>query len=161
MLPHSARECIRVIRRRGEALGQCSHRCRANMAHVRQPRPKSGLGNMKCAPHNALKSIVLCKLTFDERVVLHPPDHPAPARWGTTLSPKVNLHHAINFRALCGAKLVTLQSKFRPKETRVVHRVGGGRRGTLHTKGFSAHFGLKVRYLICRNPPMSLRCCLP
>ena len=29
-------------------------------------------------------------------------------RWSTTLSSKVNLPHAINFRASCGADLVTL-----------------------------------------------------
>jgi len=29
------------------------------------------------------------------------------ARWSSTLSSKVNLHHAINFRALFGANLVT------------------------------------------------------
>ena len=33
-------------------------------------------------------------------------------RWTTTLSPKVNLSHAINFRALQGAKLVKQPSKF-------------------------------------------------
>ena len=29
-------------------------------------------------------------------------------RWTTTLPSKVNLHHAIDFKALCGANLVTL-----------------------------------------------------
>ena len=29
-------------------------------------------------------------------------------RWSTTLSSKVNLHHAIDLRSLCGASLVTL-----------------------------------------------------
>jgi len=33
-------------------------------------------------------------------------------RWSTTRSSKVNLPHAIDFRAICGAKLVTLRSKF-------------------------------------------------
>jgi hypothetical protein len=32
--------------------------------------------------------------------------------WTTTLSSKVNLHRAINFRAFCGANLVTLRDKF-------------------------------------------------
>jgi len=34
-----------------------------------------------------------------------------PTRWSTTVSSKVNLYHAINFRALCGANLVTLPRK--------------------------------------------------
>jgi len=37
----------------------------------------------------------------------------AAARLTTTLSSKVNLHHAINFRALCGANLVTYPADFR------------------------------------------------
>ena len=32
----------------------------------------------------------------------------ASTRWSTTLSSKVNLPHAIKFRALCGENLVTL-----------------------------------------------------
>ena len=36
---------------------------------------------------------------------------------------KVNLRHAINFRALCDANLVTLYPKFEGNKTRVVHRV--------------------------------------
>jgi len=62
-------------------------------------------------------------------------------RWVTSVSSKVNLHHAINFRVnlhhalnfrfisqlasrnyFCGVNLFTLRSKFRPKETRVLHR---------------------------------------
>ena len=35
-----------------------------------------------------------------------------PTRWSTALSSKVNVHHAIDFRVLCGANLVTLRSKF-------------------------------------------------
>ena len=48
----------------------------------------------------------------------------APTRWSTTLSSKVNLPHAIHFRALCVANLVTFRSKFRPTETHVLHRAG-------------------------------------
>ena len=44
-------------------------------------------------------------------------------RWTTTLSAKVNLPHGINFRALCGANLVTSSLKFGSNETLVVHRV--------------------------------------
>ena len=44
-------------------------------------------------------------------------------RWRTTHSFNVNLHHAINLRALCGANSVTLPSKFRRNETLEVHRV--------------------------------------
>ena len=40
-------------------------------------------------------------------------------RWSLTLSSKVNLHHAIIFRALCGANLVTSPSKFEGDETLV------------------------------------------
>ena len=43
--------------------------------------------------------------------------------WSTARPSKVNLPQAINFRALCGAKLVTLRSKFRPIETRELHCV--------------------------------------
>ena len=46
-------------------------------------------------------------------------------RWSTTLSPKVNLHYAIHFRALCGTNLVTQH----PNETRVAHRVDGVENG--------------------------------
>ena len=34
------------------------------------------------------------------------------ARWSSTLSPKVILHHAINFPALCGANLVTYPPEY-------------------------------------------------
>jgi len=44
-------------------------------------------------------------------------------RWSTTLSSKVNLPCAINFRALCGAKLVTYLADFRGVETLELHRV--------------------------------------
>ena len=53
----------------------------------------------------------------------------APTRRSTTHSSKDNVPHAINFRALCDANLVTLRSKFRLNETRVLPRmVGGGAR---------------------------------
>ena len=39
-------------------------------------------------------------------------EHGQATWWNSTLSPKVNLHHAINFRALCGANLVTQPSEF-------------------------------------------------
>ena len=43
-------------------------------------------------------------------------------QWSTPLSSEVNLNHAMNFRALSDANLVTLQSKFRHTETRELHR---------------------------------------
>ena len=43
-------------------------------------------------------------------------------QWSTILSSKVNLPDANNFRALGGANVVTLRSKCRPNETRVLHR---------------------------------------
>jgi len=49
------------------------------------------------------------------------PQH-LPTRWTTTLSSQVNLPHAINFRASCGANLVTSSSQFRANETLVLHR---------------------------------------
>jgi len=53
-----------------------------------------------------------------------------PTRWSTTLSSKVNLPHAINFRAFCSAKLVTYPADIRGVETLELHRVGGGRVGS-------------------------------
>ena len=50
-----------------------------------------------------------------------------PTRWSTTLSSKVNLPHAINLRALCGANLVTLQPKIegtKPSYSTVWHARG-------------------------------------
>jgi len=48
----------------------------------------------------------------------------ASTRYSTTLpQSKVNLPHAIDFRALCSAKLVTLRSKYLRNETGVLHRV--------------------------------------
>ena len=45
-------------------------------------------------------------------------------RWNTTLSSKVNLHLAIDFKALCGEKLVTCPADFRGNGTRAAHRAG-------------------------------------
>jgi len=45
------------------------------------------------------------------------------ARWSSTLSSKVKLPHAMNFRALCGATLVTLRSTFRANKPLELHRV--------------------------------------
>ena len=42
-------------------------------------------------------------------------------RWSTTLSSKITLPYAINFRALCDAKLVTYPSKFGGNETLELH----------------------------------------
>jgi len=36
------------------------------------------------------------------------------------------LPHAINFRTLCGANLVTFPAEFRGNKTRITHRVGRG-----------------------------------
>ena len=44
-------------------------------------------------------------------------------RWNSKLASEVNLPHAINFRALCGANLVTLLTKFGGNEPFVFHRV--------------------------------------
>ena len=40
--------------------------------------------------------------------------HLRTTRWSTTISSKVNLHHAINFGALCGANLATRWSRSPP-----------------------------------------------
>ena len=59
--------------------------------------------------------------------LLHP--YPSPlkvinptTRWTMTRSSKVNLPHAINCRALCGANFVRLRSQFRASETLVLQR---------------------------------------
>jgi len=49
---------------------------------------------------------------------------PHPTRWTTTLSSKVNLPHAINFRAVCGANLGTIPTDFGGNETRAAYCVG-------------------------------------
>ena len=46
-----------------------------------------------------------------------------PTGCTTTLSSKVNLHHAINFGVLCGANLATSPHKIEGDETRVAHHV--------------------------------------
>ena len=48
-------------------------------------------------------------------------------RWSTTRSSKVNLHHAITLRALCGANLVTYPPDFRKNETLTSSRSRGCR----------------------------------
>ena len=47
-------------------------------------------------------------------------------RWSTALSSKVNLPHAVNFRAVCGASLTTYPPEFGGNQTFVLHRVDGG-----------------------------------
>ena len=42
-----------------------------------------------------------------------------------TLSSTVNLHHAVSFRALCSAHLVTQHLRMKGNKSRVVHRVVG------------------------------------
>jgi len=51
---------------------------------------------------------------------------PRPTRWTATLS-EVNLPHATKLRALCGANLVTLTTKFWGNEPLEVLRVAGRR----------------------------------
>ena len=43
--------------------------------------------------------------------------------WSSTRSSKVNLHHAINFRSICGANVVTYSPKFWGNATLELHRV--------------------------------------
>ena len=50
------------------------------------------------------------------------------SRWSTTPSSKVKLHHAINFRALCGAQTVTQHPGIRPQRN--------PRTATCGTRGF-------------------------
>ena len=50
-----------------------------------------------------------------------PPPLPGTTRWCTALSSKVNLPHAINLKAVCGANVVTLPSNFGRIETFVLH----------------------------------------
>jgi hypothetical protein len=56
------------------------------------------------------------------------PTRPPPWRgrrstqWSTTLSSEVDVPHAIGLRAVRGANLVALRSKFRANEIRVCHR---------------------------------------
>jgi hypothetical protein len=57
---------------------------------------------------------------------LHVHSSSGATRWSHELSSKVNMLHAIDFGGLHGAHLVTLRSKFRPNETRVLHRAVRG-----------------------------------
>ena len=59
-------------------------------------------------------------------VRIHPAAPVVITQWSTTRSSKVDLPYTINLRASCSAKLVTLRSKLRPSETRVLHRAGRG-----------------------------------
>ena len=51
--------------------------------------------------------------------------HFPATRWRTTLSSKANLQHAIDFKASCGAKLVTQRSNFPANEALEFHCLGG------------------------------------
>ena len=62
------------------------------------------------------------------------------ARWITTLSSKVDLSHAINFRVLCGDNFVTCPSEFQGNETLVLLRVGRERDASKQL-GTSRNFG--------------------
>ena len=62
--------------------------------------------------------------------------------------------HAINFRALCGANLVTYPAEFRGVETRVLHRVREGLITTNSTcvRGNKALAGIKLASGTSRAP---------
>jgi hypothetical protein len=64
-----------------------------NLEQISQSRPASGLG----LQINAIKN---SKALFARKRSIHSVDF-------STLSSKVNLHHPINFRSICGANLVT------------------------------------------------------
>jgi len=55
--------------------------------------------------HEAESKLLEAK-TLEEKVPSLLPPY-STARWSTALSSKVNLPHAVNFKALCGANLVT------------------------------------------------------
>ena len=94
----------------------CEPRCHVNVAHIRQSkpdsrqsRPDSGLGFQVKVPlfrlfpfRSAAGRLLPPKPppSRSRRSVCEPSTTPS-TRWSTTLSPKVNLHHVINFRALC------------------------------------------------------------
>ena len=84
-------------------------------------------------------------------------------RWSTTLSSKVNLPHAINFRALCGANLVTSRSKFRPNETCELHRADGTKvtliDGTVQVLG--SRVGINARLLRPLTVPLTVLLTVP
>ena len=54
--------------------------------------------------------------------VVSGPNTPTTRRT-TTRSSKINLQHALNFRAFCGANFVTYSANFKGNETRVAYRV--------------------------------------
>ena len=86
---------------------------RTREPETRNPKPESN------SPSNLeLETQTLEAWTFAENMMGH------TTRWSTTLASKVNLPHAINFRALCGANLVTYPADFWRNKTRVAHRVG-------------------------------------
>ena len=61
---------------------------------------------------------------LNDQASIHPPRKIMLTRWSTTLSSKVNLTRVIDFRALYGADLVTLDPGFEGNETLVIRRVG-------------------------------------
>ena len=64
-------------------------------------------------------------------------------RFPATALSKVNLFHAVNCMALCGANLVTLRSKVRPNETRTLHCAVSNQ--TLHQRSNGADHGSSER----------------
>ena len=72
------------------------------MVHIRQSRPDSGIGLQT----KVVDTFYLSPLRSEEAT-----------RWSSTLSLNVNLPHAINFRALCGADLVTYPADLRGVKT--------------------------------------------
>ena len=77
----------------------------------RSPQETS-LGNWETKPRKALRVGIPVDVLGEMGTFVNlVPRIALPTRCSTTLSSKVNLHHAINFRALCGANLVTQPSK--------------------------------------------------
>ena len=62
-------------------------------------------GNEALVAHRVAGCVVQTRRRWSER------EH--ATRWSTSRSSKVNLPHAINFRALCGTNLVTYRSSLR------------------------------------------------
>ena len=98
--------------------GFIRYSCRANLARIRQSRPDSESGISKPSKHAGGECANLVLPSSDPLGRQHDTCRPS-----TTLSSKVNLNHAIIFRALCGAKLVTQPSKLGGNETLGLHRV--------------------------------------
>ena len=67
-------------------------------------------------------SLSCCIATF--RTLRHFPARRLSTRGSTPVSSKVHLPEAMNFRALCGANLAKLRSKFRPNKTGVLNCAG-------------------------------------